>query len=223
MSTFREIHLGREAIQFIRDCLEEGGMTLGRGLLLHCDLEKGRVLTYLPTTVSEDETRQFKFGGKVEEIPLGPADNFVAEAGTRWVRVPTEDTDNHLVRTIQAYLRGEGGRWCIFEDAVSSPSFPYIRRRRDGRIRVLGSEVYYLIGKSDAEDEARILKTVRNAQSGWRFACAMSSVPERVHFLEGGRSLKRDEVRVLAERAEKIAVGAYDGEGYLIWSKGEVP
>lgn len=217
MSTFGEVLLGNEAIQFIRNCLMEGGMMLGHDLLLCCDLESGRVKTYLPTSVSDGESRRFTTGGKVE-TPTGPAENFVARDGTRWVMIPKAETNLHLVRTIQAYLRGEGRRWCIFENATSRPSDVWILAG-DDRIRVLGNEVYYLIGKDDAEDEARILKTVRNADSAWRFACAMSSVPEQVHFLEGGRRLKRDEVRVLAERAEKIVVGAYDGEGYLIWSK----
>ena len=217
MSAFREILLGSEALEFIRDHLTEGGMLLARDLLQYCDLENGQVMTYLPTNVSDDEARKFATGGKLE-TPMGPSENFVARDGTRWTMKPNADTDLHLVRTIQAHLRRRGRRWCIFEDALGSPSDPRILSG-DDRIRVLGSEVYYLIGEADVDDEARILKTVRDANSAWRFACTMSSIPEPGHFSEGGRSLKSDEVRILAERAEKIAVSAYDGEGYLIWSK----
>lgn len=76
-----------------------------------------------------------------------------------------------------------------------------------------------MLDEKDAKDQEKIAKTMREANSDWRFVCLMSSLPGKERLARRGRSLTADDVRALAERAEKIVVGAYDGEGYLVWSK----
>jgi hypothetical protein len=47
----------------------------------------------------------------------------------------------------------------------------------------------------------------------------MASVADEAGFSDEAREITSVKLRVLAERTQKIIVGAYDGEGYLIWSK----
>ena len=47
----------------------------------------------------------------------------------------------------------------------------------------------------------------------------MTSLPEGHYLALEKKKITSEELKLLAERAEKIIVGAYDGEGYLIWSK----
>jgi hypothetical protein len=118
---------------------------------------------------------------------------------------------------IRSFL-GQRGSCCIFEDAKSRPTDPWIQSE-DGRIKNLDDEVYYVLDEKDANDEEKIARTVRDAQSGWHFVGVMSLPPRNGRLSGGGRNLSADDLRALAERAVVILVGAYDGEGYLVWSK----
>jgi hypothetical protein len=47
----------------------------------------------------------------------------------------------------------------------------------------------------------------------------MTSTTGEEPISSGNRNLRRSQLKTLAERTERLAVGAYDGESYLIWSK----
>ncbi len=207
----REFKLGGAALDFLRERLAEG-KTLSRCLLQYCDLKGGDVVTHLPGDMKEDELYQFSIGGKLP-VPLGSAKRVQASDGRWMTMVRTPNMDAYLARIIRDFLRDDRSL-CLFEDFKSSPTDPRIQRE-DERIRILGDEVYYALGKIDAVDEEKIAKTIRDADSIWHFLCVMSSLPEMRRL--SGRNLTEEIVKCLAERAEKIAINAYDGEGYLLW------
>jgi hypothetical protein len=214
MSGFKEIEVGTEGLNYIKDRLAEGN-SLSQALLNSRDLASGKVTTYLPAAISDREAKQFSTGGKLR-IPRRLSVT-LAIRGSNWRIEPKPNLDTYIVKMIRSFL-GQRGSCCIFEDAKSRPTDPWIQSE-DGRIKNLDDEVYYVLDEKDANDEEKIARTVRDAQSGWHFVGVMSLPPRNGRLSGGGRNLSADDLRALAERAVVILVGAYDGEGYLVWSK----
>jgi hypothetical protein len=218
MNECAEISLGPEAIGYIRDCLANG-KTLATYLLKRPDLENGSVRTFLPPDVSKEAASQFRLGGKLKRDP----ETFVYRTApdgstTRWEPVP--NTDPWLLSILQEFLRGGTEKLCAFENELALPGDPWLSLPRWDVLQTVtfDNEVYHLLSNKDVGNDERILTTVRAAHS-WLFIGAMTSLfgPPDLP-LEGG-TVDDEVVKMFAQRAEKIAVGAYDGESYLIWSK----
>ncbi len=213
-----ELHLGPEAVNYIRDCLANG-KTLARYLLERPDLESGTVTTFLPSDVSEEAATQFKWGGKLKRDPA----TFVYRtepdgSTTRWE--PKPNTDPWLVSILQRFLRGRAERVCVFENELASPGDPWLSLPRWDILQtaIFENEVYHLLSNRDAENEERILTTIKGANA-WLFIGAMTSVSKASDLALEADTVDDEVLEMFAQRAEKIVVGAYDGESYLIWSK----
>ncbi len=196
-SVHKEVKLGADSISYIRDRLENG-ITLSRILLQRSDLEEGEVVTFLPSDIEVDSEalKRFGAGGKA----LGNVDSYLT------------------VRT-QEFLNAGESRVCLFEDALLSSTAPFLSSPLMEGIRVLfyESEVYYLLTKEDVESDI-VPKTITKAKS-WLFTAIMTHTLKDDSFSLESKTISLTELEVLAARAEKIIIGAYDGEGYLIWSK----
>jgi hypothetical protein len=73
-----------------------------------------------------------------------------------------------------------------------------------------------LLTEADLSAVSKIERTIRMARS-WLFIGVMSGMTEAISANEP--SLSEDDLMSLAEEAEGIIVGAYDGEGFLLWTK----
>lgn len=218
MNACREITLGPEATEYIRKCLDDRN-TLARYLLQKLDLGRGRVVTFLPSDVTAEAAKQFTTGGK---LPMPPESQwrYAEGEGSKWTMVPIPDTDSYLVAIIEAFLSAKEGRVCIFEDALSRPNDPILSRSA-ARLLTFHNEVYHFLS-GRAVKSSQIRQTIRQAKSIPLFIGALTSVPEKSSFSHKARKItitSDERLRGLAARSEKIVVGAYDGEGYLIWNK----
>ena len=76
-----------------------------------------------------------------------------------------------------------------------------------------------------AEDaELHLVKvSIREAQYFPVFVGVLSVWPVDSRLAPERHGITDEELHALADRAEKIIVGAYDGEGYLIWAKLQAP
>jgi len=215
MKILKEIKLGDEGRDFLRGHLADGN-TLSRCLLEYCDLNVGEVVTHLPGDINAKEAKRFSTGGKHKDFR--PAVRRILVDGKTWMTMEEKpDTVAHLAGLIREFL-GKDRTLCIFEAAQCSPTDPWLRPD-DERIRTLDDEVYFALGKNDAADEGKITGTIRDAYSDWHFVCVMSSLPEEDLLSIRGKILTEGDVKVMAERAEKIAVRAYDGEGFVVWDR----
>lgn len=210
-----ELHLGPEAISYIRERLAHG-KTLAKYLLERVDLESGTVMTFLPSDVSKEAASEFKWGGKLKRDPATFVYHTEPDGSTtRWEPVP--NTDPWLVSILQEFLGAGRERVGIFENELASPGDPWLSSW-DMQTLIFENEVYHLLSNKDADNEQTILTTIRGA-GNWLFIGAMTSLSEPSDLpLEGG-TLDDQVLKMFAERAAKIVVGAYDGESYLIWSK----
>src|SRR5690349_22612286 len=104
---------------------------------------------------------------------------------------------------------------CIFEDALARSDDPWISCR-DTRILTFNDEVYHFLSQNDIAEQ--IVKTIRRATTAWQTVGLMTYLKPH-NRIKDGLEIGVDELQVFADRASKIVVGAYDGEGYLIWGK----
>ena len=206
MSTsFREISLGPEAIDYVRDRLESGN-TLSTLLLKVHDLKVGRIVTKLPLVVDDEKAKDFETGGKLPPI-----------VGEFTSLEPVPNTDSVLLEEIRRFLTEADNNVCIFENASAKPGDPFLQSLQT-RFSIFDNEIYHLLCPSDIDDD-RILKTIGSARS-WLFIGAMTSASDaRGGLCSEKKELSESDLNLLAERTKKIIVGAYDGEGFLVWSR----
>ncbi len=200
MDAYREHHLEPAANEYILECLEYGH-SLSRHLRRRRqDLKEGRVITRLPLGANTGELDKFEWGGK---YPLA------AEAK----RLPS--TRDDLVSLVGDFLRRKEGGVCVFENYLARRTDPVLSRARS-RVLFYGDEVYHVLAEEDAKPEL-IKATIAEAETLPIFIGALSILPQDSRIYSAQRELAGEELRSLADRAEKFIVGAYDGEGYLIW------
>jgi hypothetical protein len=205
MGAFREHRLGSPANEHILECLKYGH-TLSRHLLRRRQgLKEGRVITRLPLGANTGELDKFEWGGKYP--PAADAKG-----------LPSARDD--LVSRIGDFLKRKEGGVCIFENYLARRTDPALSRARS-RVRLYGDEVYHVLTEEDAKPEP-IKAAVAEAEGLPIFIGALSTLPQGSRIYSAQRELAGEELRALADRAEKIIVGAYDGEGYLIWGSRRV-
>jgi hypothetical protein len=212
-TAYREFNLGDEGIKYIRKCLING-KTLANYLIRTCNLERGKLITFLPTDTNEEAVKQFTTGGKLKEEGL--KEEIIKPEGSKLTKVPTPNTDLWLVSIIRSFLTTDVKRLCIFENALAKPSDPWLSSKKMP-VFTFHEEVYHFLLGTDAENE-KIGETIRIATSHL-FIGVMTSVPQETGFSLGGGEITSQELIGFAEKTEKIIVGAYDGEGYLIWRR----
>ncbi len=214
-NNFREIHLGSEALEYIRASLAQG-KTLASYLLQRPDLENGHVLTFLPPQVSEEQVKEFTFGGKLPTPPAETHTFFTAKDGSRYKAIPIPNTDFWLVAAVEDFLKAGEGAICCFEDALAKPGDPWLSAL-DTPVWVFQDEVYHFLVYTDPKGR-KIESVIRRAKSIFPpLIGAFTFVTKKIEAVVDARGLGSTELKTLAENAEKIVVGAYDGEGYLIW------
>ncbi|MCJ7547301.1 MAG: hypothetical protein MUP30_10850, partial [Deltaproteobacteria bacterium] len=182
-------------------------------LLKIFDFEKGRAITAFPLDIDPEEAKDFE-DGILPEPPKSEWRRVVEPDGSQWIMIPKPNMDFWLASTIRMYLTIEDKRLCIFENALASPSDPWIPLKKS-QIFTFKDEVYHFLLSSDVSGK-KIEQTLRDAASH-RFIGVMTSVPRKTSFPKNGHEISFEELKVFVERSEKIIVGAYDGEGYLIW------
>lgn len=217
MENYKEVVISPEGIHYLQKWLEKGGKTLAKALLKAQPIERGRVTTMLPTYVKDDEAREFEDGILMEPPPETHRIVTRPDGGRdRWV--PKPSTEACLIEVIQEYLKEEG-RVCIFEDCLARPSDP-ISQQRKAHMITFDDECYQIVTWKDPTAE-KIKATIRFSEAGWPpLIGAMTSVPKGYGLpLALGTDVAFADLELFAKRAEKIIVGAYDGEGYLIWSR----
>lgn len=210
MNDYTELALGSEGLQFILSELR-GGRTFSRCLLESLDLQSGDVITYLPQGASVVDAKDFESGGK---LPQPPQSQWKRGEGA--IVIPTPTTRPHLVSLIDEYL-STSERVCILENATASRGDEWLKQTQVN-VSFFGDEVYHLLIGSCPRPTIDL--AIRKGQSLFTFVGALTSLPGGVLPLTIDRAdLDLGALRSLAEQTERIFVGAYDGEGYVIWRR----
>jgi len=214
-----EISLGKEAIIWVNKTLTQG-KTLAKYLLESLELSAGRVITFLPPEANIERAKT-EFEWSV--MPLAPKSEWVwlekTPDGKEPVAIPVHTTDQPQITIIQEFLKDNDKHLCIFEDMMMC-STDRLASKQTHPVWTYGKEVYHVVfgGKTCSVDELR--KVIRSSSSAWQhFIGIMTSWHNSVYDQPLRKEFTALELKTLAERTEKLLIGAYDNEGYLIWSK----
>jgi hypothetical protein len=208
-----EIPVPRAATAFIVERLNDGN-TLAKAMLETLSLAQGCVTTFLPRNVIPESLEDFASGGK---LPTPPVSEWKSTkvAGETLLMIPVPTTDSLLVAEIKNYLLQAKDHVCILEDALKMPG-DAVLRRVSNKLATYNTEVYHLLFHEDAQEE-RILGALNNAKSLPTFIGALTEWPSELLGIKP-RVLSLGHLQTLAARTNKLFVGAYDGESYLLWS-----
>lgn len=199
-----------KAHRYIKRCLENG-KTLSGLLLENQDLKLGVIETYIPCNASENSSLNFEFGGTISASESTVVEEFKDSFGIE----PIYNTDRYLVEEIYDFLTPNKFGVCVFEDESAEASDPFLKNLSTD-VRYFGDEVYHFIN-SDMPDKVKIKKTISVSRS-WLFVGVLTFFEPKSFDLTSA-NISKEDIRKFAEQAKHIIVGAYDKEGFLIWSK----
>jgi hypothetical protein len=212
---FKEHKFGLEGTKYVKECLSHG-KTLAQNILNSLNLDAGYVVTLLPSDTDPEAAVDFEHG----VLPLPPESEWhdsLAENGSKSVWVPIHNMNFYVESIVEAFLHAKEGHVCIIEENLARAGDPALSSRKI-RPLIFDSEVYYLLrGKWVKRTE--IEEAIKQSHTIPYFIGALTFLPKGINFLKSDGFLAIEEIKILAENAQKIFVGAYDGEGYLIWHR----
>jgi hypothetical protein len=190
----KEVELGQEAIDYIKDSLSQG-RTLSR-YLCNLPLEQGVVTTWLPPASNSLFLTDFRMGGVI----------------TGEIR---HEADAKLGEFVSKYLSRSSTRYAIFEHALARAGDPFLLSVAT-RFFVYGDEVYFFLTSEDSET-INIMDAVKNAKTYLLTGvlAEVTTLPE----LRDHQQVTEEILRTIVDKTGYLIVGAYDEEGELIWKR----
>jgi hypothetical protein len=177
------------------------GRTLAKFLLETIDRSEGTVFTLSPRQLNPTELMEFEIGHVDTEG--------LASAGAI---SPILGSEKELAELISHLLR-EPQKFCFLENWLATPDDPWVRRAKS-HIVTLGTEVYHVMSSA----ETRISEAIREASQIPVFVGAIGNFSINMgSSIMAGQTVTADSLKSFAETVECIFVGAYDGEGYVLW------
>lgn len=207
---FQRFDFDRTVNSYIRKQLS-GGHSLAAQLLRLCRLENGKAHTYLPGDTDEGATYKFDVGGIVTHSKHKNAQ--VIEQvidGQKWQ--PIRNAVMHAVPLIYKSLKAHPGALCIFEDPVSELGDPCLEQIETPMLSY-GKEIYHWVSSEDATPD-KIEEILLNGES-WMLIGAVSFSPMDLN--RDSKELTSEDIETIARGTTILIIGAYDGEGYIIW------
>lgn len=186
--------LDDDAVVFIRRNLSRGAAV--SRMLLDLPLEEGKVSVFLPKHVGKDVARGFDLGGVFRQEESIEAERRVAEF-------------------VASYLNRSEHAYAVFENPVMKPTDP--SARLSALCYFTYNDIVYFLLSSGQPELTRVIATLRGVHS-WVFN-GILTLPKGLGTIDARQQLDRETLVNLATNTEHILVGAYDYEGYLIWSR----
>lgn len=213
MSYIEEANDRASAVKYMRRQLRQG-KSFAEILLQTVDFEQGDIATLSPTALSPTETIQFDWGHTpqaqtgLERIKIGD---------TSYIAVPTANANKQLAEAIYELLRSPESV-CLLENALAEAHDSWLKRTKS-RVVFNGTEVYHVLFNAD-RDKDKIEDAIRDAHHSPVLIGAVGYVrQDGLARIALGRAINTELLTAFAETVQSVFVGAYDGEGYIVWNK----
>jgi hypothetical protein len=199
------------AISYLRQKLGDG-KTLARLLLESVDFATGAVAVLNAIAMSGSLITEFNCG----HVPLSPESaQYIKILGQPYLAYPTSNSYEHLTEVIYWSMESPESI-CLMENMRASPNDPWLKRAKS-RLAIYGPEVYHILTKSDRFKE-KIEDTLREAESLPVFVGAVGRQPaDRIVDDSAHVTISLEQLSAFAKSIRCLFVGAYDGEGYVLW------
>lgn len=190
------------------------GKALAKCLLASVAFEDGDIVVLSAVALKPDETTQFE-----------SAHTVLSDA--RWKRItigemnarayPTPRADGQLAGAICSLL-SRPGYLGLLENSLAGPSDAWLSRAKS-RLLFHDAEVYHAVFGME-RDKNRIASAIREAEHPGAFVGAVGRAPSELRSdMVSLCTITGEQLGDFAKTVHSIFVGAYDGEGYLIWTK----
>lgn len=198
MPASQTVSLGEDALRFVEDKLKEG-LSLSQLVHHRLELRSGSLQAFLPldadiSSVQNRSAEDFRWGGVTK----------------------TGGSLEILTSFVSSYLNSLPDSICIFEYANARSTDLLLQCEKPG-VLTFGLEVYYAATQHDGSSDV-ISAVINDTDSLWTHVGFLAVAPG--HITNGHSAvLALEDLESIADGVEHIIVGAFDGEGYLIWSK----
>ena len=215
MNILKKYELGLQGSAYIKETIPQRS-TLWTYALKFCDLDKGKVFTYLPEGMDRKQLEEFKYGGK---LPRNLKDRvfYKQEDGRQMVMEPKSNTDEFISSIVESFIQNDKSKICIFEDTLAKSSDPCINKIKTPYWTYDDKVFHFFHGEN--KRDLSVMDVLNSANSSYLVWGAITSLNEQDDLVIGKRDLEEDDLIKFAKGVEKIIVSAYDGESYLIWEK----
>lgn len=200
-----------KARNYVRDRLE-GVNILSNCILAQLDFSLGDFFTLLLPDSNLGRIYEFEAGMVLPQNP----DVDYAISGKVATYNPIANIKENFSLLIYNYLESHQGFCCIFDDVLRTKnSLNSGLLQAANVIYDFNDEIYYLISSKTIDEEV-INECVRESESFWHSLGVISDVQ-----FDGNKDLQLNEELFMSIclKAEMFFVGAYDGEGYVIWER----
>ncbi len=209
-----EITLGQEAIDYVTEALRDGG-ELSAMLEKTLRLEAGSVMTYLPAGTARSSIKEFRSSGILASSAA--VVRTVAERHTPARISPILNLDrSSLASIVTDHLRSAPSALCLFENRLAKPSDPWLRHSKLHNL-FLGISVCHYLTSTDSSDTDLVRLTISKSRSirppllGLLTRLADGAATGQTAGVDG------NDIKAIVSHIEKLVVGAYDGEGFIVW------
>lgn len=215
MSYITEASVRAAAVEYIRRKLGQG-KSLAKALLKTLDFGQGQIMTLTASSLNPAETVRFDWGhapqaeAKPERLKFGD---------TTYTAFPVANANEQLVGAIYESLQNPESI-CFLENYLAEAHDPWLRGAKS-RVITNGSEVYHALFSAD-RDTHKIEATIREWHNLPTSVGALGSLNEKASAqVAAAKTITTGELAAFAETARSVFVGAYDGEGYVVWTSSE--
>lgn len=198
-SIIGEIPLGFDGLRYIREELE-----LGRKLartLAQVPLKTGRVVTYFPPDVPEVAVHRFGRDGSLSNISRE-----ACLAHAEFIR-----------NFIFAFLSPEGHQvgLALFEHPYAKKMDPAIQRLKVPHCYLEEDVVFFAASPTSLQEVGRLMRL----SGGYPHIGALVRLLSDSDIPQDRAELSESTLRVYAQNCKHLVIGAYDDEGFLVWSR----
>jgi len=207
-------------VPFVQDQLSSGGI-LGRIVLDGAAFEQGTVISTLPEEVGIDAA--------VENPRSGAK---LARRGRKLIRghhvypdgrrVPVHDDKLSVLTMVSEWVGSGPAKLAIFRYPILDAASPDELSRVSDQYEALGGWLtshegeQYIVAPPGASRDEELLRRVITNLPPWM---QIGFLSQHERMFTRNSDLTVDDLTEVAERLEAIIIGAYDGEGYVVWTR----
>lgn len=197
---------------YVKDQLESGN-TLSRELLKSLDFEQGQFFTLLPLNANLKRVYKFPFGGILEQNEI---QDYINESGSKsyfsWTPTIKEDLSQFLLKKMKL----KSTYACLFEDILRTPKKSIVDFHNHYGV-TYSNEVYYLFLNSNISEKL-ILSGINNSNAIWHQVFIITEIENQNDLC---KQITMNDIKRFCLKTNLLIVGAYDGEGFILWEPNE--
>lgn len=198
------------AILYVESVLSEGH-TLAKLLLQRFKPQVGTVFILSPDPLDSSQVLQFDSG----HFPQEPVSATIG--GLPGSMSPIADSDDEFTRLICELLEAPDSV-CLIENFLARAGDPWLQRAKSCVV-THESEVFHAVFSEDHTQD-KIADAIREARGIPVFIGVVGRLTsETAGFIQKEKAVTASALESIAETARLVFVGAYDGEGFVLWAR----